>query len=53
MIRVTIISNAPQNQETEAEEAAQLLEHFVDGMSRNNACASAALGPTLSFVAPD
>ena len=53
MIRVNTISNASQNQETEAEEAAQLLEHFVDGMSRNNAYPSAALGPTLSFVAPD
>ena len=48
-----MISNASQNQETEAEEAAQLLEHFVDGTSRTNAYPSAVRGPTLSFVAPD
>ena len=48
-----MISNASQNQETDAEEAAQLLERFVDGTSRTNAYPSAVRGPTLSFVAPD
>ena len=42
-----------QNEEMEAEEAAQVLEHFVDGACRTNAYQSSPLGPTLSFVAPD
>lgn len=46
------ISSSP-NQETEAEEAVQAFEHFVDGTPRTNAYPSAVLKPTLSFVAPD
>lgn len=47
---VYVISN---NQETEAEETAKVLEHFVDGTSRTNAYPPAVLEPTLSLVAPD
>ena len=46
-------SNASPNQETEAEETAKVLEHFVDGTSHTNAYLSAAFEPTLFFVAPD
>lgn len=53
MTYVYVISNASQNQETEAEEAAQLLEHFVEGTSCTDAYPSAVFEPTLSFVAPD
>ncbi|MCJ1475045.1 hypothetical protein MMC13_003705 [Lambiella insularis] len=48
-----IKTNASQNRETEAEDAAQVLEHFVDGTSRINAYPSAVREPTLSSVAPD
>ena len=43
----------PQSQETEAEEAAQVFEHFVDGTYHTNVYPSAVLGPTSSFVTPD
>ncbi|KAF4260287.1 hypothetical protein KXV58_002641 [Aspergillus fumigatus] len=39
--------------EAEAEETAQLLEHFVEGVPRPNAYRPAVLGPTPSSVAPD
>ena len=41
------------NRETEAEEAAQVLEHFVDGTFQSNAYSSAILEPELTLVAPD
>ena len=50
---VYIISNPSRNLETEAEDAAQVLEHFVHGTSRTNAYPSAVLEPTVSFLAPD
>ena len=50
---VYIASNGAQSQEREAEETAQVLEHFVDGTSRTKACSSAILEPQLSSVAPD
>lgn len=50
---VDVISDVSQDQETEVEEAAQVLEHFVDGTSRANAYPSAVFEPTLSIVAPD
>ena len=57
MIYIYIISSASHNQETEAqievEEAAQVLERFVDGTSRTNAYPPALLESTLSLVAPD
>ena len=53
LIYVYVISHASQNQETEAEEAAQVLEHFVDGTSRTNAYPSAGFEPASSFVALD
>ena len=49
----SVISNALQNQELEAEETAKVLEHFVEGTSITNACPSAVLKPTSSFVTPD
>ena len=48
-----VISNASQNLETEAEEAAQVLEHFVNGTSRSNVYSSVVFEPTVPFVAPD
>ena len=48
-----ILSNASQIQEIEAEETAQVLEHFVDGTSRTNAYPFAVFEPTLSSVAAD
>ena len=50
---VYFISNASSNQETEAEEAVQALEHFVDGTSRTNGPSSTVVDPTSSVVAPD
>ena len=47
---LSVISNALQNQEAEAEETAKVLERFVDGTSLTNAYPSAVLKPTLSFV---
>ena len=48
------ISIASRNQETEAEEAAQILDHFVDGItSPTNAYTSAVLEPISYCVAPD
>lgn len=49
------ISDPPPNGdgEAEAEETAQLLEHFVEGVPRPNAYRPAVLGPTPSSVAPD
>ncbi|KAL9595538.1 MAG: hypothetical protein Q9219_006395 [cf. Caloplaca sp. 3 TL-2023] len=46
-------NNSFPSQEIEAEEAAQALEHFVDGTCRNNAYPSNILEPTLPFAAPD
>ncbi|KAL4998976.1 hypothetical protein BDV10DRAFT_200976 [Aspergillus recurvatus] len=39
--------------EAEAEETAQLLEHFVEGVPRPNAYLPAVFGPAPSSVAPD
>ncbi len=50
---IYVISNALQGHETEVEEAAQVLEHFIHGTSSTNAYLSTVLQPTLSFVAPD
>ena len=50
---VCFISNALENQGTEADEAAQVLEDFVDGTSRTNAYPSAVSKQTLSYVAPE
>jgi hypothetical protein len=50
---IYVISNVSQNHETEAEETAQVLEHFVNRTSHTNAYPSAVFEPTLSFVAPD
>lgn len=50
---ICVISNASQNQETKAEDAAQVLEHFVDGTSCTNTYPSALLEPTSSLVTPD
>ena len=47
---LSVISNALQDQEAEAEETAKVLERFVDGTSLTNAYPSAVLKPTLSFV---
>ncbi len=47
------ISNASQNLDTEVEEAAQVLEGFVDGTPPTNGYPFAVLEPTLSYVAPD
>ncbi|RHZ52824.1 putative C6 transcription factor [Aspergillus thermomutatus] len=48
-------NNPPPNGdgEVEAEETAQLLEHFVEGVPRPNAYLPAVSGPTPSSVAPD
>ncbi|MCJ1382081.1 hypothetical protein MMC17_005193 [Xylographa soralifera] len=48
-----ITGDASQNLDTGAEEAAQVLEQFVNGTSRTNAYPSAVLEPILSFMAPD
>lgn len=47
-----MISNASQNQESQAEEAAQVLERFVDGTSHTNADPSDVHEPTSSLVGP-
>ncbi|KAF7180047.1 hypothetical protein CNMCM7691_009213 [Aspergillus felis] len=39
--------------EAEAEETARLLEHFVEGVPRPNACLPGVFGQTPSSVAPD
>ncbi|EAW12216.1 putative C6 transcription factor [Aspergillus clavatus NRRL 1] len=46
-------SSPTQDGETDAEETAQILEHFVDGIPRPTTFPSMVLGPTLSSVAPD
>lgn len=48
-----VLRNASQNQEMEAEEAAQLLENFVDGMPDNDAYRSDILDTRSPSVAPD
>ena len=53
LTHIDVIRNALQGQEREVDEAAQILEHFIDGTSRTNAYLSTVLQPTLSFVAPD
>jgi hypothetical protein len=50
LIYLYIISNASRNGETDAEVTAQVLEHFVEGMSGINAT---VLQPTPSSIAPD
>ncbi|KAL9107962.1 MAG: hypothetical protein Q9227_007177 [Pyrenula ochraceoflavens] len=46
-------SNASGGQQTDAEEAAQVLEHFVEGTARTNGDLFASSGPVSSKVAPD
>ncbi|GFF50529.1 hypothetical protein IFM46972_09067 [Aspergillus udagawae] len=53
--KTTAKNNQPANEdgEAEAEETALLLEHFVEGVPRPNACLPGVFGLTPSSVAPD
>ncbi|MCJ1438108.1 hypothetical protein MMC27_007495 [Xylographa pallens] len=51
--RQTPMTTTTIPRQTRVEEAAQVLEHFVDGTSHTNAYPSAVFEPTLSFMAPD
>ncbi|MCJ1402928.1 hypothetical protein MMC11_006149 [Xylographa trunciseda] len=48
-----IKTNGSPTQDIGAEEAAQVLEHFVNGTPRTNAFLSASFEPTSPFVVPD